>query len=45
MTPAAGRLLVGVGLALALIGAVAAFVLLRGTHAPEPSADAEPARA
>ena len=32
-------------IALALIGAVAAFVLLRGTHAPEPSADAEPARA
>ena len=32
-------------IALALIGAVAAFVLLRGTHAPEPSAEAEPARA
>ncbi len=32
-------------IALALVGAVAAFVLLRGTHAPEPSAEAEPARA
>jgi EmrB/QacA subfamily drug resistance transporter len=32
-------------IALALVGAAGAFVLLRGTHAPEPSAEAEPARA
>ena len=32
-------------IALALAGAVAAFVLLRGTHAPEPVHETEPARA
>ncbi|MGZ4319771.1 MAG: MFS transporter [Gaiellaceae bacterium] len=32
-------------IAIALVGAVAAFVLLRGTHAPEHAAETEPVRA